>query len=82
MLLSVDEIEPVLIRIWAEVLERDSVLPADDFFEISGDSLTAVLMCALVEERMGIQINLQDVLDAPQLAALASRLVAKCGGVA
>jgi len=47
-----------LAALWGEVLEIEGVQAEDDFFELGGDSLKAVLLFALIEERFGARMDL------------------------
>jgi len=69
---TVDEEE--LLRIWQEILHRERLSIRDNFFEMGGDSLTAVQLISRVWERLGIDIQIDDVFEAPTIAALAARI--------
>ncbi|MFJ6296273.1 FkbM family methyltransferase [Streptomyces griseoviridis] len=43
----------VLARIWAEIFGPDAVRPDADFFDLGGDSLTAVRLMATLEDDLG-----------------------------
>jgi amino acid adenylation domain-containing protein len=60
--------------IWSEILNLETVVADADFFELGGDSLAAVRMLLALEERMSVQIDFSDFLEAPTVDALASRL--------
>ena len=60
-----------LAEIWAEALGRDRVAADDNFLDLGGDSMTAVLLLDLTNERLEADLNLGDLLTAPSLAAMA-----------
>ena len=51
-----DALESLLVAVWREVLEAESVGIDDDFFEIGGDSLLAVEMLARFEVQSGRRV--------------------------
>ena len=52
------ETQELLADIWADALERDSVGPEDDFFDLEGDSLTAAEVAAEVHASFGVELEL------------------------
>lgn len=56
--------------IWKDVLNDDGQSGAS-FFELSGDSIAAVRLVALIEEQVGVEIEVGDIFeDDPTLADL------------
>ncbi|MBO1413666.1 acyl carrier protein [Streptomyces sp. FH025] len=55
--------------------------PADDFFSLGGDSVTAVELAVELEERLGIEVDTELVAGLPDLAALADALGAALASV-
>jgi len=43
----------------------------DSFFELGGDSLTAINLCALIQEKFNIQLFVKDILENPIISDLA-----------
>ena len=68
-----DRTEAAVADAFREVLELDCVGAADDFFELGGDSLSAVEMLTTVSERLGVELSAADLLEAPTPAGLAAR---------
>lgn len=56
------ETEVALARIWCELLRLDGVGLDDNFMLLGGDSLLAMEMIHLVEERLGFRLDGMDVL--------------------
>lgn len=56
-----NEQEEQLIKLWEEILEIRPISVTDDFFQLGGDSLAAVRLLTMVEERWGQSIPLMDL---------------------
>jgi acyl carrier protein len=50
-----------LAAIWRELLGTASVNPTDNFFDIGGHSLLAVLLIVRVKEAFGVELPVEDV---------------------
>jgi aryl carrier-like protein len=70
---EVTENEAKLIDIWADVFGVDgsTVTLQDKFFQMGGDSLTAMRMVSIARQR-GLAMTVADIVGAPTLAQLAS----------
>jgi amino acid adenylation domain-containing protein len=75
------EMETSLATVWRDVLGMDVVGPNDDFFDLGGQSLTAMQVIARISDTLGLEVELQDVFDHPTIAALATRLESLAGAV-
>ncbi|WP_263164080.1 condensation domain-containing protein [Streptomyces sp. SCSIO ZS0520] len=64
-------LESSLCRILAEVLAVEEVEPEDDFFELGGDSLLGMRVLSRVRARLGIELGVCALFDAPTAAGLA-----------
>jgi amino acid adenylation domain-containing protein len=60
-----DEIEYRLVTIWEDVLRVKPVGLRDNFFDLGGHSLSAARLLVRVEQSLGKEIPLADLLDAP-----------------
>ena len=67
-------LEVSVAQVWAEVLDQDveRIGRLDDFFGIGGHSLLAARAAARLSARLGVQVDLRDVLEHPTVAGLAA----------
>ncbi|MBA3251778.1 MAG: SDR family NAD(P)-dependent oxidoreductase, partial [Geodermatophilaceae bacterium] len=73
--------ERALAEVWSEVLGVEPVGTRDNFFDLSGNSLLALQMLALVKQRMGHAVPSVALFEAPTVHALAALLDAQSGGL-
>src|SRR2546429_9948705 len=60
--------------VWTEVLGGDAARDAADFFELGGDSLLATRLVARLHARLGVEVPIAAVLQAPTPAELVDRV--------
>jgi len=53
--------ERALAEIWCELLHRPSVALEDNFFDVGGHSLLAVLLLVRIKEQFGVELPVDDV---------------------
>jgi amino acid adenylation domain-containing protein len=68
-----DEMEELLVSLFARILGRERVRADDDFFALGGHSLLATQAIARLRRELGIELTLQDFFAEPTPAALAAR---------
>ena len=72
--------ETKLIAIWCDVLRKELIQADDDFVDIGGDSLSAMLCIYRVQAEFGIDLDLEDFFFEPAtvrgLAAIVDRATA------
>jgi Acyl carrier protein len=69
-----------LTGLWTKILRKE-VQPTDDFFEVGGDSLSAVRMIVEVQKAYDVQIELEVFFESPSLEKLASTIVTQSEAV-
>jgi amino acid adenylation domain-containing protein len=66
--------EENLARIWRSILGADAVSVHDSFFEIGGDSMSAIKMLTAVRTELEVDLHLRHIFETPRIADLAERL--------
>ena len=72
-------IEEILAGIYAQVLGLERVGVDDSFFELGGDSLSAMRVIAAINKSLDAGIGVRTVFEAPTVAQLAPRIGAEAG---
>jgi amino acid adenylation domain-containing protein len=68
------EIQRVLLDIWTELLEVGTIGIDDDFFELGGDSLSAVRVCDAISHRLGRTLSIVKLFECRVVRDLAALL--------
>lgn len=55
--------EKILHRIWCELFNKDKISVTDNFFDLGGDSLTAIKLSVKVLENFNINISLENIFN-------------------
>lgn len=83
-LLPDDPVERGIAAIWHRLLGLETVGPNDDFFDLGGDSLTAVHMVHMVEDHFRLKFDagsLEQIATIARLAALIRRAQTRDGAI-
>lgn len=74
--------EETICRIWAELLFADEVRTTDNFFDLGGDSFLAIRLSHRIQEELGIEVLLHELLASPTVAGQAAAIsAAGCNGI-
>ena len=68
-----------LLTIWQEVLKIPSIGIDDDFFELGGTSLQALIVFAKIETELSFSLSPTTIVQAPTIARLAEFIQARTG---
>lgn len=66
--------ERAITQIWTEVLGRNLISAADNFFEVGGHSLLAARIISRIRQELGVALPLAAVFAQPTVAALAQEV--------
>ncbi|MEE2852220.1 MAG: amino acid adenylation domain-containing protein, partial [Actinomycetota bacterium] len=77
-----DAVEEILAGIYAQVLGFERVGVDDSFFDLGGDSLSAMRVIAAVNASLDAGLPVRTLFEAPTIAQLAPRIVGDAGRVA
>ncbi len=67
-------IEEILVKIWSEVLKIEPIGIENNFFELGGHSLHASQVLARIAEKLGIEMPLKQIFEAPTISLLSNYL--------
>lgn len=71
---GVETLQQTLLQLFASVLDHESVAPQRNFFDAGGNSLKALQLCRLVNERLGVAIDAIDLYRHPTVHDLVRHL--------
>jgi thioesterase domain-containing protein/acyl carrier protein len=74
-----DDREHELLKIWQEVLKIPNIGVDDDFFELGGTSLQALMVFIEIEARLGHSLSPTTIVQAPTIARLADFIRTSAG---
>jgi acyl carrier protein len=69
-----EAIEAEMYEMWKEALGVETLRPDDEFFELGGDSLSAVQLMRRVREQFGVELGISVLFDCPTVQALAAEV--------
>ncbi|MGE5613661.1 MAG: amino acid adenylation domain-containing protein [Bacillota bacterium] len=69
-----NEKQEKLASIWESLLKTHNIGLDDDFFELGGDSLHAVILLSRISKEFGIELTLRDVFGCNTIRKLAAKL--------
>lgn len=68
------ELEERLVAIWGRAMDRRWVSVHDDFFELGGDSMTAIELLGSIEDELGESMDVFEFMTASSVRGLADAL--------
>lgn len=68
------QISEHLLSSWKEVLGTNIIHPSDDFFDLGGHSLAAIMLCSKIKESTGIEVNVSEIFDHTNFSELENYL--------
>ncbi|MGC7096588.1 phosphopantetheine-binding protein [Amycolatopsis lurida] len=72
------DLEQAVGKIWKEVLSVPDGKSEATFFDLNGDSITAVRLVSRIEDEIGVEIEVGDIFEEdPSLAVLVKDVTAK-----
>ena len=72
-----NDVDKILIKILENLLTIKNISITDSFFELGGDSLTAINLCAKIQSELDIEIFVKDVLENPIIKDLSDIIISK-----
>jgi len=69
-----NSIETEIAKAWATALGREQVGVFDNFFDLGGHSLLATQLIWNIQQRLGVDLPLRALFEAPDVASLASKV--------
>src|SRR4029077_14296696 len=72
-------VEEILAGIYAQVLGVERVGVDDSFFDLGGDSLSAMRVIAAINKSLDAGLGVRDLFEAPTVAQLAPRIGGEAG---
>ena len=77
---SADTITARVTAIWRDVLRVPDGAPAEaTFFELGGQSISAVRITARIEEELGVEVDMGDLFEDPDLPTFIRDITARAG---
>ncbi|RST02102.1 acyl carrier protein, partial [Streptomyces sp. WAC05950] len=74
------DIAEMLEETWRAALGMSSIDHGADFFDLGGDSLSAVGLIAEVRDRLGVELSIGMLFEFPTISALAAQLRGRTEG--
>ncbi|WP_298510525.1 non-ribosomal peptide synthetase [uncultured Kordia sp.] len=70
-----NEIEEKLLRIWKEVLDKETLGVTDNFFEIGGQSLKATQIISRITKTFGVKLSMLEVFKYPTIRSFSQNCI-------
>jgi glutamate racemase len=63
-----------VVELWKRILRTDDITLDDDFFELGGNSLSAIRLLPVIEDHFGVEPHISLVFDHPTPRRMAQAL--------
>jgi len=73
------ETERVLAAVWLELLSVERIGRQDNFFDLGGHSLLATRVISRIRERLGVELSVRTLFEAPTIQQLSARVEVEGG---
>ena len=70
-------LERELAALWAQVLGVQAVGMRDNFFDLGGDSITAIRLLSRVKRRLAVDLSMRELVEAETLDRLVQQVAAR-----
>lgn len=67
---SASEIQNVVAAIWSKVLRVEDIGIDDNFFDLAGDSISAVKIISLIHDQLGVEVQPIHIFNHPTINEL------------
>jgi amino acid adenylation domain-containing protein len=67
-------LEPLVARLFEELLQASGVGADDEFFSLGGHSLLAARLAASLQKELGVSVSIRDIFRLPRVSRLAAEL--------
>jgi amino acid adenylation domain-containing protein len=72
-------LEQELAMIWVSILGQTQISRFDDFFDLGGDSMAAMMMFAALEEKLGVNLPFSILIESSTIASLSEAIRSSTG---
>ncbi|MEZ5210151.1 non-ribosomal peptide synthase/polyketide synthase [Gordonia sp. (in: high G+C Gram-positive bacteria)] len=79
---AIDEREELVARVFGDVLGLDRVSVTDSFFDLGGNSLSAMRVAARVSEALGVEVSVREVFQSPSVRSLLNAVAGNAAALA
>ncbi|UED72197.1 type I polyketide synthase [Brevibacillus sp. DP1.3A] len=69
-----DEVEQRLSHLWQQFFGLDRIGRLDDFLELGGDSLKAIIVISKIQKEFGVRLPIAGFFESPSLAGVSERI--------
>jgi acyl carrier protein len=66
--------ENIIADIWSDVLATPAIGPGDDFFDLGGNSLDAMMILSRIEDVFGVELDMEELVRHSTVEAFGRRL--------